>query len=113
MPATSPTTSPPSRPPLLPHKTNKLNRKVNRRTRKYPLTDAPLISPETVTTAIKKSRSSKAVGPDGMCSLHLKALGPHGINYLTAIFNLSLSTCTIPPHLENIHYHPPTQTRKA
>ena len=44
--------------------------------------------------AIKQS--SKAIGPDGMSNLHLKHLGPLGLEYQTNIFNLSLQNSIIP-----------------
>jgi hypothetical protein len=31
-----------------------------------------------------------------LCALHLKNLGPHGITFLTKVFNQSLATCKIP-----------------
>ena len=46
--------------------------------------------------AIKKSKPSKSLGPDNISTLHLKHLGPKGIEYLTSIFNLSMSTSQIP-----------------
>ena len=46
--------------------------------------------------AIKKSKNSKAIGPDKISNLHLKHLGPKGITYLTKIFNLSVQTSQIP-----------------
>ena len=51
---------------------------------------------DQTTEAIKKAKASKALGPDGLSSLHLKNLGPAGIKYLTDLFNLSTSTSTIP-----------------
>jgi hypothetical protein len=49
-----------------------------------------------MTAAIQKSSSSTARGPDGLCSLHLKYLGPAGIVYLTDVFNLSIKDNVIP-----------------
>lgn len=41
--------------------------------------------------AIKKVKSPKAIGPDGISVIMLKHLGQTGIQYLTKMFNLSLS----------------------
>ena len=46
--------------------------------------------------AIKNCRNSKAFGPDKLSIFHLKNLGPRAIEYITALFNLSVTTCQIP-----------------
>ena len=46
--------------------------------------------------AIKSCRNSKAFGPDKLSIFHLKHLGPRAIEYITALFNLSATTCRIP-----------------
>ena len=46
--------------------------------------------------AIKKSKSSKALGPDGISPIMLKNLGPNAINFLTKIFNKCMATSIIP-----------------
>ena len=46
--------------------------------------------------AIKLAKASKAVGPDGISTVHLKHLGPAGIQYLTDIFNTSVEKGQIP-----------------
>ena len=46
--------------------------------------------------AIKKSKNSKAIGPDGLSPIMLKHLGPKGIKYLTDIYNMSVNTAIIP-----------------
>ena len=55
-----------------------------------------VITPEQTTKAIKKSKNSKALGPDDMSPIMLKHLGPHGISYLTKIYNNVVNTATIP-----------------
>ena len=45
--------------------------------------------------AIKRCRNSKAFGPDKLSIFHLKNLGPRAIEYITALFNLSVTTCQI------------------
>ena len=47
--------------------------------------------------AIKSCRNSKsAFCPDKLSIFHLKNLGPRAIEYITALFNLSVTTCQIP-----------------
>lgn len=46
--------------------------------------------------AIKKSKNSKALGPDGISPIMLKNLGPNGIKYLTRLFNISVNQSQIP-----------------
>ena len=46
--------------------------------------------------AIKICRNSKVFGPDKLRIFHLKHLGPRAIEYITALFNLSATTCRIP-----------------
>ena len=53
-------------------------------------------TPEETSKAIKQSKTPKALGPDGISNVHLKQLGPAGIQYLTHIFNLSISTSQLP-----------------
>ena len=53
-------------------------------------------TPEAVAKAIRKSRNSTATGPDNTTILHLKHLGPNGINFLCNIFNNSVRNATIP-----------------
>lgn len=49
-----------------------------------------------VESAIRKAKSSKAIGPDGISTIMLKHLGTRGTAYMTKLFNLSLATLTIP-----------------
>ena len=58
----------------------------------------PLVkfTPAQTSAAIKKSKSSKALGPDGLSPIMLKNIGPKAINYLTNIFNLCLEQSVIP-----------------
>ena len=81
---------------VVPHKSNKNTRKLTRRTKKLSLDDAPAFTAEQTLSAIKRCKPSKAIGPDGISSLHVKHLGPYGIRYLTQIFNLSVRKCKIP-----------------
>ena len=46
--------------------------------------------------AIKSCRNSKAFGTDKLSIFHLKHLEPRAIEYITTLFNLSVTTCPIP-----------------
>ena len=46
--------------------------------------------------AINSTKVTKSAGPDNICALHLKHLGPTAIAVLTHIFNLSLNQNNIP-----------------
>ena len=56
----------------------------------------PSFTPADTKEAIRLAKSSTAIGSDGMSTLHLKKLAQGVINYLTNIFNLSISTGQIP-----------------
>ena len=51
---------------------------------------------EDTVEAIKMSKNSTAVGPDGLAPWHLKNIGRKAISYLTSIFNLSVATAEMP-----------------
>lgn len=55
-----------------------------------------VITPKQTADAIRRSKSSKALGPDNISPIMLKNLGPNGIQVLTNIFNLSVNTSIIP-----------------
>ena len=55
-----------------------------------------VFTPAQTLAAIKKAKSSKALGPDGLSPIMLKNLGPHAINFLTEIFNKCMATSIIP-----------------
>ena len=57
---------------------------------------AQTFTTDLVRRAIKSCRNSKAFGPDKLSIFHLKNLGPRAIKYITALFNLSVTTCQIP-----------------
>ena len=56
-----------------------------------------VITPAQTRKAIKKCKNSKALGPDEISPIMLKHLGPNGINFLTNLFNNSISQAIIPP----------------
>ena len=78
------------------HKSSSFSRIVKRNIAKNTLSDAPSFTPTQTAEAIRKSKTSKALGPDGLSNVHMKHLGPAGIAYLTKIYNLSMETSIIP-----------------
>jgi hypothetical protein len=79
-----------------PHMSDKLMRQVVRKVKSRPLDCQLSFCSAEVSKAIKRAKNSKASGPDGITVLHLKHLGPRGLDYLTAIFNASIRHCSIP-----------------
>jgi hypothetical protein len=51
---------------------------------------------QQVDDAIRASNHSMATGPNGLEPEHLKHLGSRAIEYLTALFNLSVGNADIP-----------------
>ena len=49
-----------------------------------------------MTRAIKSYRNSKAFDPDKLSIFNLRHLGPRAIEYITALFKLSVTICQIP-----------------
>ena len=75
---------------------DKSKRKLKRQFHQLTLTGTPSFSPADKKEAIRLAKSSTAIGPDGMSTLHLKKLAQGAINYLTNIFNLLISSGQIP-----------------
>ena len=71
---------------------DKSKRQLKRQFHQLPLTGTPSFTPADTREAIRLAKSSTAIGPDGMSTLHLKKLAQGAINYLTNIFNLTIST---------------------
>ena len=57
---------------------------------------AQTFTTDLVRRAIKSCRNSKALGPDKLSIFHLNHLGPRAIEYITALFNLSVTASQIP-----------------
>ena len=57
---------------------------------------AQTFTTDLVRRAINSCRNSKAFGLDKLSIFHSKNLGPRAIEYITALFNLSVTTCQIP-----------------
>ena len=82
----------------VPHTSDPAARRVKRQLlRDHPINHTlSIFTTERVVKAIKQSSNSIAAGPDGLTMLHLKHLGPRGLDFLTHIFNLSLQSADIP-----------------
>ena len=78
------------------HTSSRETRVVTRETKRKPLEMVRTFTTDLVMKAIKSCRNSKAFGPDKLSIFHLKHLGPRAIEYITALFNLSATTCRIP-----------------
>ena len=75
------------------HTSSSETRLVTRETKRKSLDMAQTFTTDLVSRAIKSCRTSKAFGPDKLSIFHLKNLGPRAIEYITALFNLSVTTC--------------------
>lgn len=71
-------------------------RTVRKRRKNSLVADTPAFTGDQVSAAIRAARASKAFGPDGLCPLILRHIGPLAAAFLATIFNLSLSTARIP-----------------
>ena len=78
------------------HSSSRETRLVTRETKRKPMEMVETFTADIVTRAIKSCRNSKAFGPDKLSIFHLKNLGPRAIEYITALFNLSVTNCQIP-----------------
>ena len=78
------------------HTSSRETRLVTREAKRKSLEMAQSFTSDLVMKAIKSCRNSKAFGPDKLSIFHLKHLGPRAIEYITALFNLSVTTCQIP-----------------
>ena len=54
------------------------------------------ITEQEVKQAIRNAPNKKSAGPDGICVLHLKHLGPQAIKHLAKLFTYTINTNTIP-----------------
>ena len=78
------------------HSSSRETRLVARETKRKPLKMSETFTADIVTREIKSCRNSNAFGPDKLSIFHLKNLGPRSIEYITALFNLSVTNCQIP-----------------
>ena len=85
------------------HSSNKESRKVNKDLKtSHPLDHSfkPFTLEDTA-EAIKRSKYSTALGPDGIAAVHLKHLGPIALAYLTELFNISVANADVPAIWKN------------
>lgn len=76
---------------------HKEDRHIHRRKHEFPLNhNITLATTEDTKRIIKKLKNSSAMGIDNISNIHLKHLGPHGIQTLTNIINYSYAHCIIP-----------------
>ena len=78
------------------HTSSRSARTITKSLKKNQNSNQCTFTSEQTKAAIAKSKASKAIGPDGIATVHLKNLGPSGIDYLTSIFNISLKSSQIP-----------------
>ena len=78
------------------HTSSSETRLVTRETKRKSLEMAQTFTMDLVRRAIKICRNSEAFGTDKLSIFHLKNLGTRAIEYITALFNLSVTTCQIP-----------------
>ena len=78
------------------HTSSSETRLVTRETKRKSLEMAQTFTTDLVRRAIKSCRNSKAFGPDKLSIFHFKNLGPRAIEYITSLFNLSVTTGQMP-----------------
>ena len=78
------------------HTSSRETRVVTRKTKRKPLEKVQTFTTDLVMKAIKSCRNGKAFGPNSLSIFHLGHLGPRAIEHITALFNLSATTCRIP-----------------
>ena len=78
------------------HVSSKESRHITNRTKAFKTENPQSFTSTQTEAAIKKAKASKAMGPDKIATIHLKHLGPKGLDYLTGILNLSVKHSQIP-----------------
>ena len=78
------------------HTSSSETRLVTRETKRKSLEMAQTFTTDIVRRAIKSCGNSNAFNPNKLSIFHLKNLGPSVIEYITALFNFSVTTCQIP-----------------
>ena len=54
------------------------------------------VTPDEVQLVLKRTKASKALGPDHLTPIHLQHLGISGLHYLMTVINLSINSTKIP-----------------
>ena len=80
---------------IMRHTTSDTHRKIWKENKKFELNDNIKVTTDQTREEIKKAKASKAIGPDKISNVH-QQLVPKAVEYLTQIFNLSLSCSVIP-----------------
>ena len=78
------------------HTSSRDTRLVSREIKRKSLTSAVTFATDQVTKGISSCSNTRAFGPDKLSIFHLKHFGSRGIEYLTALFNDSVTSCRIP-----------------
>ena len=78
------------------HTSSRETRIVSREIKRKSLMSAVTFTTDQVIKGISNCSNTKAFGPDKPSIFHLKNLGPRAIEYLTALFNDSVTSCQIP-----------------
>ena len=78
------------------HTSSRETRIVSREIKRKSLMSAVTFTTDQVIKGISNCSNTKAFGPDKLSIFHLKNLGPRAIEYLTALFNASVTSCRIP-----------------
>ena len=75
---------------------DRYKRQLQRQFHQLPLTATTSFSPVDIKETIRLAKSSSAIGPDGMITIHFKNLAEGATSYFSNIFILSISTGQIP-----------------
>ena len=81
---------------LVRHTSSHETRLVSREIKWKSLMSAVTFTTDQVIRGISNCSNTKSFGPDKVSIFHLKILGPKAIEYLTALFNDSVTSCRIP-----------------
>ena len=78
-----------------------------------PLEMARTFTADLVMRAMKSCRNSEVFGTEKLSIFHLKHLGPRAIEYITTLFNASVTTCQIPAIWKSSLFIPITKPCKV
>ena len=78
------------------HTSSRETRIVSREIKRKSLMSAVTFITDQVIKGISNCSNTKAFGPLKLCIFHRKNLGPRAIEYLTTLFNDSVTSCRIP-----------------
>ena len=78
------------------HTSSRETRLVSSEIKRQSLTSAVTFTTDQVTKGLRSCSNTQAFGPDKLSIFHLKHLGSRVIEYLTALFNDSVTFCRIP-----------------